>query len=455
VKPGEIATGLPRGPFLAVLAVILALGYKFFRFISDYSVNVLFYDQWDFLAPLFQGRTGFFDLFLQQHGPHREGVGLLVVRLLYSVTAWNTRAEALLLGILVFVAMLGALFLKWRLFGGLSYWDVTIPLIFLNLMQFETFLAAVNPAYSVLPLLLVVLYCLALLLANPLVRYTLVLLLNVSLIYTGFGFFMGVVTLGVFALEILRASRRAVAVPPAIPVAGLVAAAASLASFFYRYVPATAVDCFIFPYHPLLSYPWFVALLFSAFLGPRGPLLLVTAGGVAAMMFVVAAVTVQITTLVKREEADGRQASTMVITVLIGYSLLFAVNAAVGRVCLGLPLAAQPSRYSMLLVPAYLGIYFFLLSFPVPPIRSAAIPLFLLLLIPEGVTVPSGPAREMAEGKRAWAACYLKTGDIAGCDKATGFRVYPNPDQTGLPQKLEFLKRHRLSFFSEMDARAL
>jgi hypothetical protein len=47
--------------------------------ISDYSVNVLFQDQWDFLNPLFDGNAGVVNprvkLFLFQHGPHREGLG--------------------------------------------------------------------------------------------------------------------------------------------------------------------------------------------------------------------------------------------------------------------------------------------------------------------------------------------------------------------------------------------
>jgi len=77
---------------VAVVIAVVGLGYRLFRFISEYGVNVLYYDQWDFLTPLFDGRGSLLTLFSWQHGPHREGLGLVLDAFLYPATNWNTRA---------------------------------------------------------------------------------------------------------------------------------------------------------------------------------------------------------------------------------------------------------------------------------------------------------------------------------------------------------------------------
>lgn len=144
-----IVQGLLRpGPALFVVLAILALGYNFFSFVSRYSVNVLFFDQWDFLKPFFRGGATLKDLFLLQHGPIREGVGILADKILYSLTRWNVRAESFLIGGCIFAAMLLALLIKTRLFNRLSYSDVLIPLMFLGLVQYETLIGTPNPAYA-------------------------------------------------------------------------------------------------------------------------------------------------------------------------------------------------------------------------------------------------------------------------------------------------------------------
>jgi hypothetical protein len=39
------------GPALAIAAVSAALGVRFFLVIWKYSINVFFYDQWEYLTP--------------------------------------------------------------------------------------------------------------------------------------------------------------------------------------------------------------------------------------------------------------------------------------------------------------------------------------------------------------------------------------------------------------------
>ena len=119
--------------------------------------------------------------------------------------------------------------------------------MFLTLTQYEAFIGAPDPAYSALPLLLIFMCCVVLLLPNRLLRYTLILLLNFFLIFTGFGIFMGVITLGVFGLNCYWRLRRIISEPFWHSIAGLILAASSLGAFFLHYTFDPAVSCFEFP----------------------------------------------------------------------------------------------------------------------------------------------------------------------------------------------------------------
>jgi len=440
------------GPVLAI--VVALIGAKFFAFISTYAVNVFYFDQWDTLAPFFQGDTGLLHLFTRQFSTHRLGLGLISLKYLYAATHWSARAESFLIGGCVFGAMLLAIALKRRLFGRLAYSDVAIPLIILTLMQYETVIGATNPAFGAIPLLLITVYCAFLTLPNPFLRYALVLAADFLLIYTGYGFFMGLLTPVVFVLDVLRSLRKIGDVRLPLAVAGAVLSVSLLASFFFHYTFTPNTDCFEFPHRNLAAYPWFMALMFSAFLGPRRPVVLVTVAGLVGLAIAAAAFGIQVWRAMTRGPTGSppNQHSTDVVTaVLLGYSLLYAASAAVGRVCLGLPDAAQAPRYSTLLIPAFLGIYFFLLMFPpVAPARFA-MATFLVVILPGGVAFPSSAGHKLRDGKVAWASCYLRAADIAQCTGSTGFSVYPWPDRNGMREKLEYLRAHRLSFFYSLE----
>lgn len=435
---------LLTGPALAVIAAIVALGVRFFMVISKSAVNIFFYDQWDFLTPFFRHEPTIAKLFFWQHGPHREGVGLIADKFLYPLTHWNTRVDSFLIGGIIVVAMLLALHLKRKLFGAISYSDVAIPVIFLTLVQYETLLGTPNPAHAAFPLLLTMLYCLALLVRKPLLRYSLILALNFVLVYTGFGFFMGIVTIGVFLLECYWSLHQITSVPFGQPFIALIVAVALLASFFVHYTYLSGVDCFEIPRHHLLHYPEFMALMFSAFVVPRLPHVSseVIVLGAATVMVVVAVLGRHLLYLVR----DAGALKHLVGAVLLTFSLLFAANAAVGRACLGLD-AAFSSRYTTLLIPAFLAIYFYLLSRSWRGKRNFVLTLWVLLLLPSALRKPYEEIRWFSDGKRAWANCYLARHDIQECDALTHFQIYPRPEATHLQEKLDFLERNHLNLF--------
>ena len=436
----------PTGPVLAIAAFIAVLGARLFLVIWKYSINVFFYDQWEYLTPFFRHQPSIAELFFLQHGPHREGVGLLADKFLYPLTHWNARVDSFIIGATIFVAMLLALRLKCRLFGPLAYSDVAIPVIFLSLAQYEMLVGASNPACSGFPLLMTMLYCLALLGRNRLLRYSLVLALNFLLIYTGYGLFMGAVTVGVFLLECYWSWRHMTSVPFAQALTGLAVAAASLASFFIHYSFSPGVDCFEVPRHHFLQYLRFMALMFSGSVVPR-PLHVssgITVLGLAILLIVVGIFGWHLLHLLKQEVNDAH----LIGAVLLSYCLLFSANASVGRLCLGLP-AAFASRYVTLLIPAFLAIYFYLLSRSWHGKRNLVLTLWVLLLLPAALRKPWEDIRWYSNGKRDWADCYVRSRNINSCDRSANFWVHPYPEQVGLQQKLDYLEQHQLNLFYE------
>jgi hypothetical protein len=432
-------------PLLVVTFAIIALSFRFFLIVWKYSANVFLWDQWDFLTPFFRGNPGILELFTWQHGPHREGIGLLLDKLLYPATRWNARVDSFTVGACIFVAMIMALLLKRRLFGRFSYSDIAIPLLFLNLNQAEVLLGAPNPAYSGFPLLLIMLYCHALLFHNQILKYILLLLLNFLLIYTGFGLFMGPVTLLVFAVEICRSAREFTASPVLLPLGGLVVASVSLGSFFVHYRFNPAVDCFVFPAHPLWLYPTFMAIMFARFVVAGIGIRLMTTFGTAILLGVVALALFHLSGLVSRK---AEKSSHWVSLVLLSYSLLFAFDSAVGRVCLGLA-SAQASRYVSLMIPAFVAVYFWLASLAPATKRTAGLVAFILCIIP-GSLYASHQVHWFPRTKMLWAECYLHDANIEKCDAVAGFALYPGgAGRQDFKEKLEYLKQHKLSFFAD------
>jgi hypothetical protein len=219
-------------PHFLVLGTYLLTGVRLFHLISRYAVNLLFWDQWDFDdATLFQQHS-IWEMFRWQHGPHRQGLGALLQKLIEPCIHWNSRYEAFGIGSIIVVAAVLTLLLKVRLYGAIRYSDVIIPFLFLTPRQYETVVLATNPAHGSLPLLLIIVYCLCWLVRTWYWKYICVLLANFLLIYTGFGIFMGLVTPALVALDYYGNTRHLAPKYRWGTAAALIIAIASLASFF-------------------------------------------------------------------------------------------------------------------------------------------------------------------------------------------------------------------------------
>lgn len=316
---------------------------RLFVLIDQKAVNILFWDQWGFLTPLFEGKTGWWTLFSYQAGAHRMGVGFFLIQLLAEWTRWNTRADAFAILALIFAAMLLAIALKKRVFGSLSAWDALIPAIFLTVAQYEIFIGTPDESAAAMPLLLLMLLCLAWTMDRPAVRLPLVLTLNFLLIFTGYGFLIAPVTIAVFGVELYHTVRNRSRSAMAAAGIGMIGSIGSVLLYFrgYQFVPEA--QCYGFSAANLVKYSLFMGVTFSKFVGldytdQRWPTLIFGALLLAVML---AAFLYQGTGFFSGRNPGKTNYRAAVI--LIAYSLVFCASAAVGRVCLGMA-AAQSSR---------------------------------------------------------------------------------------------------------------
>ena len=427
-------------PLIAVLAIQAVLALRLFLTIHTEAVNIFFWDQWDFNNPILFHPQPLWRAFLYQHGPERQGLGAFVGLLVGHFSDWSTRADAFSIAIIVVVASLCALWLKKRLFGSLVYTDVVIPMLFFTRVQWETYLGTTNPAHGSLPLLLIVLYCLAWTSGRDIAKYPLILIFNFLAIYTGFALFLGFVTPVILALDAYQAGRSA---PRAAwwPITACLLSIVSIASFFAHYVRNP--DCLAFIHSHPGAYLAFVSMMLSGFLAARG-FYLSTATGAAVLAIFIAVGAGQLKRFFVPSDKRNRSA---IILALLGFSLAFASVTAVGRICMASE-SGQNSRYMIYLVPGFLGIYFYLLMCRG---KLGKWPIATLLLLALLASFPTGVAHKgtMQKARLDWRNCYLRLEDVERCDEITHFSIYPRPETTThLQEKLLDLKQRHLNLYA-------
>lgn len=428
-------------PWTIALATCAVLASRLFLTIQTETVNIFYWDQWDFNDPILFHPQPFWQAFRHQHGPHRQGIGACFGLLVGRLSHWSTRAEAFSIGIIVVIAGLCALWLKKRLFGSLTYSDVIIPMFFFTRVQWETFLGTTNPAHGSLPLLLIVLYGLAWTCSSDLLKYPLILIFNFMVIYTGFGLFLGFVTPALLALDVCQTGRRDRRTPWHL-IAACFVSLASIASFFVNY--ARNLDCLGFIHSHPASYLAFVTMMFSGFLAARGLYFSVLSGAVVVIILIgVAVAQFRRFFLGSKNERD----TTAIVLAFVSFSLLFSSGTAAGRMCMDTG-GGQTSRYMIYLVPAFLGLYFYILSLGGKGRRWPILTLLILALL---ASFPTGVAHKgtMQKARLNWKICYLRLEDIDRCDEMTNFTLYPKPESaTHLKEKLLFLKEQRLNLYA-------
>lgn len=191
---------ITRAPLLLGLLFIVLIS-KQLVLVGVFGVDVFFYDQWDFLSPLFADQS-LLTHFLHQHGPHRQGVGQLISVAILHLTQWSNIALGYASVILFSVAGILALLIKWQITKTVSLQDGVLLVIFCTAGAWETHYLTPNLSHGVFPILLWLGTIACFSISSTAIRTGCIGLLTLVNIFTGFGVFSGVVIVAYFLLEI-------------------------------------------------------------------------------------------------------------------------------------------------------------------------------------------------------------------------------------------------------------
>ncbi len=437
-------------------AALIFYAGRLFLLSSRYQVNIFFWDEWDFKDPtLFQKRSAW-QMFVLQHGWHRLGLGAWVEALLDPLFHWNSRAESFIMAGILVAAAGCALWLKVRLVGSISIFDVAIPAILFTPAQWELVFGTPIFSQGPLPLLLILLYCLAWTCKRSFLRYSLILLMNFLAIFTGFGFFVGILT--PFLLVVERFSRDpAQRLPRAYFAATLVVCLASVGSFLVGYKPTPGIFCFASfqelppQEHSLHFYVVFMALMWAHFFALDWTGFLPRVVGKTVLLVLLGGVLYTAWSLLgssARTLSSAEQKRRLVTLTLMALCLVTCAAIGYFRVCGGMP-SALATRYAVYPQIGALGLYIYLSGGQQNLFRRFSIGALVLAVMLASLHVDLEGMAHFRDIKQRWKGCYLKTEDIARCDQVAGFPMHPRRAETYLDEKLRFLKEKHLNLYSE------
>jgi hypothetical protein len=419
------------------------------QFLNRYTVNLLYWDQWDFLQGLFDG-ADLWALFRWQHGPQRQGLGNLIASFIYPATDWNVRADAAAAAVVMGLTAVGGLWLVKRLFGTVRPWDIVVPLLFLTTTNAETYVLVTNLAHGPLSALLLVSYALALTLTSHPTRCAAVVGVNFLAVNTGFTLLLGAVT--PLLLLLIACTPRLARRDRVVYAAGIAASLATVALFLHGFDQRPAADCYQFPAQRPWEYVPFAGFVLSRPFGPMG-------GDGAAHLFAGTAVTLVATGFVtyavfRLLRLRGTSNFWLVISALAGFALVFASTSAVGRVCLGFG-SAGATRYIPYVLPGILAAYLVIRRASThSPIAYALLPVILVAcVVKEGHEAITHEAQTYMTYKQRWKDCYVTMRNIEFCNDRAGLPVYPRPQATNLQGKLDWLEARRLNLFRDGERR--
>jgi len=445
-RSDKIYTSFLKNKTLAIICVLLAIiaAIRWFYFIDKYSVNMLMSDQIGFYSA-FVNNWSLWDTFNMQFGPQRQGIGLVLTGLIDGLSGWNTRWTSFAIGVFIFLAATVYLLLRRKINGKLDAFDVFIPILLLSPVQFGIFTVTPFMSHSAVPALLLPLFLLALFIRPLLLRNIVLLIINFNLVYSSFGFFMGVITPMLFIYEMVferkMQNRKALVINGFSVLFVILTFVLFFTGYRANYISATVE--FTAPWR----YIWFIALGYSAVFGAKGIGIIQTVFGLLFLLLVlwVFALSLKRILYQNKDQYITSTRSHKIIVILIAYSLIFLVNTALGRISLGIGYAQAP-RYFPYVVPSVIGVYCF---FKISEFKSRAffiLLLFALMMAYQFVSYYDVQLmKKWADAKSQWKETYLKHESVSRANSVVWFTIYP--DSNLVKSRFDFLKEHKLNIY--------
>ena len=425
---------LSGGVGIALFAVV-----RFFILINTHAVNMLYLDMWGFYTAAFDDYS-FWDTYTFQHGPHRQGIGFVIMRMLDQLSGWNTRVICFAIGGFLTIAAGVYLLLFRKLFGNLKFTDFLMVVLVLAPAQYQLFTNTPNISYGAMPALLIALYAWGLTIKNDFFKGSLIVILNFNLIFSAFGLFAGVLTPVLFTAECVRNLKLKKKKKAIFYAVMLAVAISSLAIFFLNY--RTTADLSgneeismgnILKFVSIAYYNFFSATLEYPFKGLAVVIPVFIVGFWCAYSWA--------KNLWKTPEL--RDDIPLITSFLVGFSLIFIVVAAVGRLPIGLD-SAYASRYLTYLIPSIIGLYVFARS-QNSPIRLILTTGMVVLIM--GASLERKRMRYFSDQKKTWKEQYLLQHDVELTNKTTQFSIHPKSETEWFKERMHYLEERKLNLF--------
>lgn len=420
-----------------LLVFVLCVTYLLVQ-VNNQAYNLVFSDQIDLFMGYLQ-KEGLASLFLQQHGPHRQGVGALVMLPVLEFANWDVRSLSYLT---VLIMALGAAFIILAMLKKSIHLIPSVALIILSLSFGSAELITVTPniSHSALPVFFASLLFWLLLrdrMDGAWLNITILLVVTLSL-FTGFGIFLFFSYVLVFSVQVIgeRLQKENKDQTKIIIILSTYALCAiSLAVFFSNYdIPrANPEGCLVAPLSNLgdvLRFSFAVASIPLG--GAKLGALAVPVGFIVMCLFS----AIGLFALNKLFRHGDR--TSFAVLVLILASGAFVINAAIGRHCLGID-SAYTSRYYQLATLGVIGSLFALdiwfrdkFSVVIKVVSVFIIGITLLSVNPSMKDV----SRHFYGHKNNFALCLDGGGSVYDCNAR--FTIYP-PDSGRLDYLLSMI----------------
>ena len=420
------------------LLFFVLLAAKQLLFINKYTVNMLYWDQWDFYNPLFNNET-LWQAFTHQHGPHRQGIGFILTEFLAKESGWNTRWDAFGISFCLIFSAFIAISILLKSSINNAFYLVLVPLAFFTPHSWEMLVGPSNISHGAMPVLLIMLYCLTLFSGKPLSRWFCLLSINFCCVFTGFGLFIGLITPLLAILELIQSIKLRRIHYTAITTISFVLSILTWALFFKDYKFADTAPSGPSTFYSKIK---FTALLLSHFYGASHASYISLFLGYALVIVFTYIIALSTFKLIKNNVIETPFVS--VIFCLSVYTLFYCAGTAYGRAGSTDLNAWSAPRYVTLLIPGVFALILFFTGW----IRSTIWSIILCLSLSIGMFHLASYEKDGIEyfsnGRKAWKDIYLKTGDALKADKISNFQVYP---ANVLDYKLNYLKKNKLNLF--------
>lgn len=415
---------------LVLFVVFILLSVRLILFIRNYSVNLPYDDQW-WLTESIAEKKDFNDIFFYWHNEHRIGFGLLVTKFLATLSNWNTIYENYFTALILIFSALLAFRLKYKLTGNISLSDIFIPVLFLNLHQYEILL---NGMISYLmPLLWLLIFFWILELKKPL-RDILIFILTLISTFTSFhGIFIGLFGIMHYLIEIIGLKRKT-----------------EIFNQVLKIILITFIMLSYFINVPTDQIIWTTPRISDAIIFTNAMILQVLGFQSESILVLIIPLPFFVFIFYLLFHIFFRKKYIFIpVLLLFLFAELFVLAIILGRGYLGIE-QFSVSRYVSYVLLLFFASYLTVLLIPNKNLKIILLVLFIPILIM--IFANNSKSYEYAEYNRnkrkEWIDCYLNLKSVKECNALIEFKPMNGDTDLILQKKIIILEENKLSFFA-------